>query len=121
MPHKLQPDRRLVKTWPLELLKEVLRKKYIQRRSAMEITLVDGRTLFFNFPNVLDMEEVTSKLVRLRKTQLCPKLSYFKTMDPRKIPEKSGMLKNWQTGQLSNFSYLMQLNHLASRSYNDLT
>jgi hypothetical protein len=99
----------------------VLKKKYIQRKSAIEITLTDGRSLFFSFPNINDMDEVSGNLVRLRKIGLSPQLNYYKTMDPRKIVEKSGMMKNWQTSQISNFSYLMQLNHLASRSYNDLT
>jgi hypothetical protein len=41
------------------------------------------------------MEEVSMKLVRLRKTPRCPNLVHYKTMDPRKVPEKSGLTKNW--------------------------
>lgn len=34
---------------------------------------------------------------------------------------KSGITKQWQRGQLSNFDYLMKLNTFAGRTYNDLS
>jgi hypothetical protein len=37
------------------------------------------------------------------------------------MAEKSGLTKAWQSGDISNFYYLMQLNNFSSRSYNDLT
>ncbi len=33
----------------------------------------------------------------------------------------SNMKNRWQTGEISNFQYLMHLNTLAGRGYNDLT
>ena len=33
---------------------------------------------------------------------------------------KSGLTKQWQRGEVSNFDYLMHLNTLAGRSYNDI-
>lgn len=34
---------------------------------------------------------------------------------------KSSITQKWQRGEISNFAYLMFLNTLAGRSYNDLT
>ncbi len=88
----------------------------------MEVFLIDGKSMFFNFLDISDMEEASAKLVRLRKTtNKCPFFTHYKSMDPKKMPEKSGLTKAWQTGEISNFYYLMQLNNFSSRSYNDLT
>jgi hypothetical protein len=60
----------------------VIRKKYLQRKSAMEVFLIDGSSMFFNFPEASDMDEVSAKLVRLRKAaNKCPFFTHYKSMD----------------------------------------
>ena len=80
---------------------------------------MDGSTLLFNFPDG-DLEEISSKLIRMRKTR-CPYLVYYGSLDPRKIIDKAGITKKWMNHEMSNFEYLMQLNALSGRSYKDLT
>lgn len=123
-PFKLGDDRRIFKEWPLEYIKEIQKRRYITRKSALEIFLIDGTTLLFNFP-AGDVEEVAQKLVRLRKTA-CPNLIYFGSLEPKKIlekapPNKLSLTKRWLNYEISNFEYLMALNSLSGRSYKDLT
>lgn len=39
---------------------------------------------------------------------------------PKQIFKMSGMMQKWQRREISNFDYLMYLNTVAGRSYNDL-
>ena len=89
------------------------------RKTALELFLVDGSSLIFNFPDG-DHEEISSKLIRMRKER-CPNLIYHGTLDPRKIIDKSGVTKKWMNHEISNFEYLMYLNAHSSRSYKDMT
>ena len=41
-------------------------------------------------------------------------------LNPGRRLLKSGLTKQWQRGEVSNFDYLMHLNTLAGRSYNDI-
>ena len=49
---------------------------------------MDGSTILLNFPDN-DNEEISQKLIRLRKSK-CPNLAYHKTLDPKKLVEKTG-------------------------------
>jgi len=103
----------------LENVREIQRRRYILRKTALEIFLVDGTSILFNFPDS-DNEEVSQKLIRLRKTK-CVNLQYNKTLDAKKLIDKSGVLKKWLNYEISNFDYLMLLNGLSGRSYKDVT
>lgn len=119
MPFSLPDDHRIFKEWPLQNITEVQCRRYITRRTALEIFMIDGSSLLFNFPNA-DQEEIAKNLTKIRKTRT-PHLIYHSTLDPKKILEKSGITKLWQNYKMSNFEYLMALNSLAGRSYRDLT
>lgn len=36
--------------------------------------MIDGKSIFFNFVNIADMEDVSNKLIRLRKTGHYPNM-----------------------------------------------
>lgn len=116
--YRLSENRPFLKEWPLENIKEIQRRRYILRKTALEIFLIDGTSILFNFPDS-DNEEVSQKLIRLRKTK-CINLQYSKTLDPKKLVEKTGILKKWLNYEISNFDYLMFLNGLSGRSYKDV-
>ena len=40
--------------------------------------------------------------------------------NPKQLFKMSGMMQKWQRREISNFDYLMYLNTVAGRSYNDL-
>lgn len=117
--YKLSENRPFFKEWSLENLREIQRRRYILRKTALEFFFLDGTAILLNFPDN-DAEEVSQKLIRLRKTK-CVNLQYYKTLDARKLVDKTAVTKKWLAYELSNFDYLMILNALAGRSYKDVT
>jgi len=107
------------KEWPLDFIREIQKKQFFLKRTGLEIYMVDGSTLLFNFPEG-ELEEVSQKLVRMRKTR-CPNLVYYGSLDSRKIIDKANITKKWLNYEMTNFEYLMWLNSLSGRSFNDLT
>lgn len=119
VPHRLGDDRRLLKEWSLDQIKEIQLRRYIQRKTAVEIFLLDGQSLLFNFPED-GPEQLTQQLVKLKKSK-CPNLNYKQTFDAKKLYEKQNLLKKWHSYEISTFEYLMMVNTLAGRSYKDIS
>lgn len=112
-------DERMYQEWSLDFIKEIHKKRSSLKKTALEICMADGSTLLFNFPEG-ELEDVSQKLIRMRKTR-CPNLIYYGSLEPRKIIDKANITKKWLSYELTNFEYLMWLNFLSGRSYNDLT
>ena len=51
----------------------------------------------------------------------CSNLKYYDSLEARKILKKKELTEKWVSWKISNFEYLMQLNILAGRSFNDLS
>lgn len=73
-----------------------------------------------NFLTEDDRNTFATKVIRQRKKE-CHNLKYFGTLDSKKILSKRALTENWAQWKISNFEYLMQLNYLAGRSFNDLS
>ena len=101
---------------PLDQLKGIHLRRYLLRKSALEFFKVDRKNFFINFPKK-EREKVYSKIVSLRP----PNLTYVESGSPEQILRKMGITKKWQQRQISNFDYLMLLNTIAGRSFNDIT
>ena len=112
-------NQKVTREWQLDFIREIQKKQILQKRTALEIYLVDGSTFLFNFPEG-ELEEVSQKLVRMRKTR-CPNLVYYGSLDSKKILDKANITKKWQNREMTNFEYLMWLNSLSGRSFNDIT
>lgn len=68
----------------------MFKKKYLQKKNAIEIHFMDGKSLFFVVVDYVDLEEIAQKLLRLRKTHRAPYFKQSKTTDPLKTIEKQG-------------------------------
>ncbi len=58
-----------------------------------------------------------SKILSLRP----PSLVYYGSRSPAELLRASGLTQKWVQREISNFQYLMQLNTIAGRTYNDLS
>nr|XP_033801863.1 neurobeachin-like protein 1 isoform X2 [Geotrypetes seraphini] len=99
--------------WPLPQIREVHLRRYNLRRSALEIFLIDQTNYFLNFK-----KEVRNR-VYSRILSLCPP-NLYGARSPQELLKASGLTQKWVNREISNFDYLIQLNTIAGRTYNDL-
>jgi hypothetical protein len=99
---------------------------------AMEIFLKDHRTIFFNFPTITEGKNPQkghhnrTKVMRAlnQRNSLINPLAVFGLNIGASVKaffKKSHIVSMWQNHQISNFEYLMHLNTLSGRTFNDLS
>jgi WD40 repeat protein len=101
---------------PIVQLREIHSRRYNLVRTALEFFLIDQTNYFVNFESRRDVRKVFNCIV----AQNTPNLIYKKLRTPRELLESSELTKKWIRREISNFDYLMQLNTIAGRTYNDL-
>ncbi|XP_053386541.1 neurobeachin-like protein 1 [Mercenaria mercenaria] len=102
--------------WGLPQLREIHFRRYNLRRSALEMFLIDQTNYFLNFQKKV-RNKVYSRILGLRP----PNLIYYGSRSPAELLKASGLTQKWVQREISNFEYLMQLNTIAGRTYNDLS
>ncbi|XP_039994634.1 WD repeat- and FYVE domain-containing protein 4 isoform X3 [Xiphias gladius] len=105
--------------WLYENIKEARFMRFLLEDNAIEVFMKNGHSAFLVF---LNKDHVSAY------KRLCTVVSALKgrgvaevIANARKTPvvEKTALVK-WQKGEISNFEYLMHLNTIAGRTYNDL-
>ncbi|XP_070771661.1 WD repeat- and FYVE domain-containing protein 4 [Enoplosus armatus] len=105
--------------WLYEDIKEARFMRFLLEDNAIEVFMKNGHSAFLVF---LNRDHVSAY------KRLCTVVSALKgrgvaevIANARKTPvvEKIALVK-WQKGEISNFEYLMHLNTIAGRTYNDL-
>ena len=109
-------------------------RRYMLSNCAMEIFLKNHKTVFFNFPTVAATESKhekkgahnRSKVMRAlnQRHSLINPLAVFGLNIGASVKaffKKSHIESMWQNHQISNFEYLMHLNTLSGRTFNDLS
>lgn len=100
----------------LSEVREIHFRRHLLRQCAMEFLLIDQKNFFIKFAD----EETRKKVATIFRSLNFPNLKYVQHRTPAAAFRKSNITKMWQKRLLSNFEYLMQLNTLAGRTYNDL-
>ncbi|KAI3896170.1 hypothetical protein MKX03_000290, partial [Papaver bracteatum] len=124
-PKKIKRHRR----WKVSKIKSVHWTRYLLRYTAIEIFFNDSLSpIFFNFASQKDAKDVGMFIVSSRNESLFPKGTYrdrscaISFVDRRLAIEMAEIAQeSWRRRDMTNFEYLMILNTLAGRSYNDLT
>lgn len=115
--------------WNIGKIKAVHWTRYLLRYTAIEIFFSDSvAPVFLNFASQKDAKEVGTLIVATRNELLYPKGSskdksgVISFVDRRVALEMAETAReSWRRRDITNFEYLMILNTLAGRSYNDLT
>ncbi|KAJ3434994.1 beige/beach-related [Anaeramoeba flamelloides] len=105
------------KSWELKDLIELHRRRYHLRPSALEFFLMDKTNFFINFDQKNDRNKLYWNIISLKPINLVKNNSN----NPKGWIKKSGYTKMWKKRKISNFEYLMKLNTIAGRSYNDIS
>ncbi|XP_055608825.1 neurobeachin-like protein 1 isoform X2 [Uranotaenia lowii] len=102
--------------FPISQLRELHLRKFNLRRSALEMFLVDQTSYFLNF-TTKTRNKIFTKILSLQP----PNILYGSGRSPAELLKSSGLMQKWVNREISNFEYLMHLNTIAGRSYNDLS
>lgn len=105
--------KKIEKIWKTSEIAEILPRRFIHRNTAFEVFLKTGKTLYFN---VFCEKKRNEALDFLRHSTR----KYGKIV---KMPSElfQTYKKAWVKGSISNLEYLMMLNKLSSRSFNDIS
>ncbi|KAI9596160.1 hypothetical protein BDF19DRAFT_439825 [Syncephalis fuscata] len=103
--------------WLIADICEIHFRKYLLRKSALEFFMTDRTSYFFQFPNAEDRSRLYAKLILLRP----PSLINSGSRSLAETRRRTSLTQKWARHEVSNFDYLMHLNSIAGRSYNDLT
>ncbi|KAM3726430.1 WD repeat and FYVE domain-containing protein [Dirofilaria immitis] len=114
-------------------IREVHRRRYLLQPIAIEVFSADGRNYLLAFPRRM-RNRVYQKflsLARLLKDNGSESVGGQRSTAPVEQTSRVSLLTSligqqsvthrWVRGEISNFQYLMHLNTLAGRSYNDLS
>ena len=106
--------------WRLNRLSEVYERRYMLRTQAIELFFADQHELFINFcGGIKERDKFVEKLHHCKT----PLIKLPRTLNPKQVFKRRFPLltQRWQERKISNFEYLMQLNLLAGRTYNDIS
>jgi factor associated with neutral sphingomyelinase activation len=101
-----------VKKYNLRNVIHLVRRRYNLRQIGIEFFMKNDKSIFFSFKSVEQRDEVYQILLKQPKLENC-----FISLKN----ELKQMTKEWQNGNVSNFDYLLFLNFVSDRSFNDLT
>jgi len=90
--------------------KEVISHKFLYSWISLEIFMKDGKSYLLNFFN----EETCNYILDIFKSN-----NIFVVSDIKEYFDKKEYVKKWKDGQKSTYEYLLILNKLSSRTYND--
>ncbi|KAI3741242.1 hypothetical protein L1987_58913 [Smallanthus sonchifolius] len=107
------------RSWLISSLHQVYSRRYLLRRSALELFMVDRSNFFFDFGTTEGRRSAYRAIVQARPSHL--NNIYLATQRPEQLLKRTQLMERWARWEISNFEYLMQLNTLAGRSYNDIT
>ncbi len=113
-----QEDRHMCRRCSYVDIREVHKRLHLFRDVGLEMFLVDGRNFFLTFWTAKDRDSVYNRLLSRMADDSSPILTLTGNTISAKISE---MTNKWCIREISTFSYLMYLNTIAGRSYNDLT
>ncbi|RVW41089.1 BEACH domain-containing protein C2 [Vitis vinifera] len=112
-------DQEKDRSWLMSSLHQIFSRRYLLRRSALELFMIDRSNFFFDFGSTEGRRNAYRAIVQARPLQLSN--IYLATQRPEQLLKRTQLMERWARWEISNFEYLMQLNTLAGRSYNDIT
>jgi len=106
--------------WALDDVKDIQPRRYLLSPSSLEFFFITGNSAFFNIPYPKPPSG-RKRLMKALMTCEIPRLHAFEAMDPLRRIKKSGLTEQWRQRKITNLEYLLQLNNMAGRTYQDLT
>ena len=96
--------------FPFSKVHRIYRRRYMLRQCGLEIVMSDDTSVLFSFRSSDQRNEIYNLLIQ--QPDVTHRRNVFGPVE---------MIARWQARQISNYDYLMYLNHEADRTCNDLT
>ncbi|XP_068583930.1 lipopolysaccharide-responsive and beige-like anchor protein isoform X3 [Cebidichthys violaceus] len=108
--------------WLFTEIRAVFSRRYLLQNTALEIFMANRTAVIFNFPDAATVKKVVHSLPRVGVgTNFgLPQTRRISLATPKQLFKASNMTQRWQRREISNFDYLIFLNTISGRTYNDL-
>ncbi|CAL8307384.1 unnamed protein product, partial [Gadus morhua 'NCC'] len=108
--------------WMFSEIRAVFSRRYLLQSTGLEVFMANRTSVMFNFPDQATVKRVVYSLPRVGvgTSYGLPQARRISMATPRQLFKSSNMTQRWQRREISNFEYLMFLNTIAGRTYNDL-
>ncbi|TRY90962.1 hypothetical protein DNTS_022194, partial [Danionella cerebrum] len=100
--------------WMFSEIRAVFSRRYLLQNTGLEVFMANRTSVMFNFPDQATVKKVVYSLPRVGVG------TSYGLPQARQLFKSSNMTQRWQRREISNFEYLMFLNTIAGRTYNDL-
>ncbi|XP_061574417.1 lipopolysaccharide-responsive and beige-like anchor protein isoform X2 [Cololabis saira] len=108
--------------WLFTEVRAVFSRRYLLQNTALELFMANRTAVMFNFPDAATVKKVVHSLPRVGVgTNFgLPQTRRISLATPKQLFKASSMTQRWQRREISNFEYLMFLNTISGRTFNDL-
>nr|XP_009289519.1 lipopolysaccharide-responsive and beige-like anchor protein isoform X4 [Danio rerio] len=108
--------------WLFTEIRAVFSRRYLLQNTALEVFMANRTAVMFNFPDAATVKKVVHCLPRVGVgTNVgLPQTRRISLASPKQLYKASNMTQRWQRREISNFEYLMFLNTISGRTFNDL-
>ncbi|KAI4786935.1 hypothetical protein KUCAC02_036796, partial [Chaenocephalus aceratus] len=103
-------------------IRAVFSRRYLLQNTSLEIFMANRTAVMFNFPDAATVKKVVHSLPRVGVgTNFgLPQTRRISLATPKQLFKASSMTQRWQRREISNFDYLIFLNTISGRTFNDL-
>lgn len=103
-------------------IRAIFTRRYLLQQNALEVFLSQRTSVMFAFPDFDTVKKVVRYLppVGVGVKYGIAQSRRASLMTPKQLFASSNMTQRWQKREISNFEYLMFLNTIAGRTYQDL-
>ncbi|XP_076585380.1 lipopolysaccharide-responsive and beige-like anchor protein isoform X3 [Chaetodon auriga] len=108
--------------WLFTEIRAIFSRRYLLQNTALEIFMANRTAVMLNFPDASTVKKVVHSLPRVGVgTNFgLPQTRRISLATPKQLFKAANMTQRWQRREISNFEYLMFLNTISGRTFNDL-
>ena len=108
--------------WSFHEIRAIYSRRYLLQHTGVEIFLANRTSIMFNFDSNAVVQRVVEVLPRvgIGTGYGLPQTRKISLATGRQLFKWSNMTQRWSANEVSNFEYLMFINTIAGRSYQDL-
>ena len=106
----------MTRVWPVESMVAAYRRRFLLQHTAVELFTAKGGRHFLDLGTTTDRNLFLDTLLSLKPPGLDPVCSRPAT----EVLRRAKLTDKWRRREITNFDYLMQLNTISGRSFNDL-